>query len=306
MNMKDSPFFKQAQLVLQVLPHVAVEQCFALKGGSAINLFVQDLPRLSVDIDLTYLPISPRDVSLISIENALLRIAESVRQAMPGVKIQETRYQSKYLIRLFVNYQNVQIKIEPNLVIRGAVYPGEKRHLVPHAQVLFELFTSIQTLSIADIYGGKLCAALDRQHPRDIFDLTILMEHEGISNDIRRAFVIYLAGHPRPINELLNPKLQDIRQVYQSEFLGLTRAPISYEKLITTRQEVIDFLKRELTESERLFLMSIKEGEPKWELMEIKGIEKLPAIQWKLFNIKKMNKNKHIAAKAKLKAVLEL
>jgi predicted nucleotidyltransferase component of viral defense system len=306
MNMKDSPFFKQAQLVLRVLPLMATEPSFALKGGSAINLFVQDLPRLSVDIDLTYLPIEPRNVSLTLMGNALLRIADSLRQALPGIKIQEARYESKYVIRLFVQYQNVQIKIEPNVVIRGAVFPCENRLLVPEAQTKFEMFISIQTLSIADLYGGKLCAALDRQHPRDLFDISILMEHEGISNDIRRAFVLYLGGHPRPINEVLNPKLQDIRKIYHSEFLGLTRVPVSYEKLITTRQEMIDLLKRELTENERLFLLSIKEGQPKWELMEIKGIEKLPAIQWKLFNIRKMNKNKHRAATAKLKAVLEL
>jgi len=50
----------QVELLLRVLPYVAKEKVFALKGGTAINLFVRDLPRLSVDIDLTYLPFEDR------------------------------------------------------------------------------------------------------------------------------------------------------------------------------------------------------------------------------------------------------
>ena len=48
---------RQVQLLIRVLPSIAEEACFALKGGTAINLFVRDMPRLSVDIDLTYLPV---------------------------------------------------------------------------------------------------------------------------------------------------------------------------------------------------------------------------------------------------------
>jgi len=93
--MKDSPFFKQAELMLRVIPHVAGEQCFALKGGTAINLFLRDMPRLSVDIDLTYLPIEPRDRSLKNITDALKRIATSIKQAMPLVRVQESKVKGK-------------------------------------------------------------------------------------------------------------------------------------------------------------------------------------------------------------------
>jgi predicted nucleotidyltransferase component of viral defense system len=55
--MKDSPYYKQVELMLKIIPLVAAERCFALKGGTAINLFVRDMPRFSVDIDLTYLAI---------------------------------------------------------------------------------------------------------------------------------------------------------------------------------------------------------------------------------------------------------
>jgi hypothetical protein len=304
--MKASHFFKSAELVLGILPHVAKELDFALKGGSAINLFVQDLPRLSVDIDLTYLPIKPRNASLTHIGAALGRIAESIKRAMPGVKIQETKYESRYVVKLFIDYQEIRIKIEPNIVIRGTVFPSEVRELVPHAKTLFELGARIQTLSVADIYGGKLCAALDRQHPRDIFDVKVLMENEGITDEIRRAFVIYLVGHPRPMSELLDPKLQDIRGAYNGEFRGLSRVEVSFEELVTVREEFIALLNRALNDEERLFLLSIKLGEPRWELMGIDGIENLPAIRWKLLNVEKMGKKKHLEAVGKLKTVLGL
>lgn len=58
--MKASPFFKQADLVVQILPFVNAETCFALKGGTAINFFVRNFPRLSVDIDLVYVPVEDR------------------------------------------------------------------------------------------------------------------------------------------------------------------------------------------------------------------------------------------------------
>lgn len=54
--MISEPYRAQMDLLLQVLPLVAKEESFALKGGTAINLFVRDMPRLSVDIDLTWLP----------------------------------------------------------------------------------------------------------------------------------------------------------------------------------------------------------------------------------------------------------
>jgi len=305
--MKDSPFFKQAELMLRVIPHVAAEQCFGLKGGTAINLFVRDMPRLSVDIDLTYLPIEARDRSLKNITDALKRIATSIKQAMPMVRVQESNVKgSNRVAKLFVRNQDAQIKIEPNEVIRGTAFPCAVRDLSEKAEELFGLSASINTLSFADLYGGKLCAASDRQHPRDIFDIKVLMDEEGITNDIRRAFVVYLASHDRPINELIDPTRQDIRQVYEGEFAGLTSLPVEYEDLIAAREKFIEILKSELTDQERKFLLSLKEGEPKWFLLGMEGIDKLPAIQWKLTNIQRMNKKKHTESLAKLKTKLGL
>jgi len=171
---------------------------------------------------------------------------------------------------------------------------------------MFELSVSARTLSVADLYGGKLCAALDRQHPRDLFDVKVLLENEGITDDIRKAFIVYLVSHDRPINELLDPTRKDIRQIYESDFVGMTVEEIEYADLIAAREALIETLKKELTDDEKAFLISLKEGRPRWNLMGLEGIEKLPAIQWKLMNIQKMNKMKHAESLEKLKRKLGL
>jgi len=116
--------------------------------------------------------------------------------------------------------------------------------------------------------------------------------------------VIYLAGHPHPMSELLNPKLQDIRGAYEGYFLSLSRVAVFFEELLAVRK--VALLNRALSDEERQFLLSIKLGEPRWELMGIAGIENLPAILWKLLNVGKMSKKKHLEALGKLKAVLGL
>ena len=306
--MKDSPYFKQAELMLKTIPHVAAETCFALKGGTAINLFVRDMPRLSVDIDLTYLPVDePRDTALKKMSDALARIAEGIQKTITGTRVQESRGQGREgVTKLIVSTGPTRIKIEPNEVIRGSVYPTEERELTPRAEELFELAVTAQTLSVADLYGGKLCAALDRQHPRDLFDVKLLLGNEGITDEIRKAFVVYLASHDRPIHELLNPKAKNVRRIYENEFAGMTVDSIPYQDLIAARDTLIETLKKELTGGEREFLVSLKAGQPKWTSIGIEGVKYLPAVQWKLANIRKMSAKKQTELLEKLKRVLEV
>ena len=293
--------------MLRMISHVSVESCFALKGGTAINFFLRDMPRLSVDIDLTYLPFEGREESLKNIGLALKRIAASIKKTMPGAKIQESILKPLgYVAKLVVSDGKDQIKIEPNQVIRGTLFPCKKRELSKKAEELFEFSVSTTTLSDADIYGGKICAALDRQHPRDLFDIKILMDNEGITPEIQKAFVIYLAGHDRPMHELVDPSRKDVQSIFENEFLEMTDEPITYEELVKTREELIAHLKAQLTQAERRFLVALKEGNPEWDLLGLEGVEKLPAIQWKLQNIKKMDAAKHRESLAKLKAKLEM
>ena len=304
--MKASRFYPQAKLLIRCIPAVAQETCFALKGGTAINLFVRDMPRLSVDIDLTYLPLKPRDEALSGISSALQRISERIKKTVPGAKVQETRARSpeSRITKLVAALDGQTVTIEPNEVLRGTVFAIEQRTLVARAETTFELAAKMAVVNLSDLYGGKLCAALDRQHPRDIFDVKLLLENEGITDNIRKAFVVYLASHDRPIHELIEPTRKDIANLYKSDFVDMTEQEVSLEELIKVREKYITQIKTGLTSNEKQFLISLKQGQPDWGLLGVPNVENLPAIQWKLLNIRKMTAKKRDEQLGKLKGKL--
>jgi len=226
---------RQAALLLRAIPLVAEEACFALKGGTAINLFLRDLPRLSVDIDLAYLPIEPRGPSLTAIHAALMRIAARITATVHGAHITEGRLQPEDTVaRLVVRANGVQIKIEVTPVLRGSVYEPEIRAVAPRVEEIFG-FAEIAVVSIADLYAGKIVVALDRQHPRDFFDVAGLLAHEGIEETLRRAFIVYLLSHNRPIAEVLAPMRKDISDEFARGFQGMTEEPVTLTALLEAR-----------------------------------------------------------------------
>ena len=306
--MRDSVFFPQADLLVQALPFVHAEACFALKGGTAINFFVRDFPRLSVDIDLVYLPVEDRAATLRGIDAALQRVAAAVRRALPGVQVREQRpLGAKGVVKLALRARGgAEVVIEPNTVLRGTLHPTVDRTLAPKAVALFGRSATMRVVSLPDLYGGKLCAALDRQHPRDLFDVHGLLEAEGLTDEIRRAFVVFLASHDRPMGELLTPNLKDLGQVYADQFSGMTNDPVSLGVLEETRTRLIARINAELTGPEREFLLSLKRREPQWDLLGLPGVERLPGPQWKLYNLRKMKPEKHAEAVARLKEKLGL
>ena len=289
--------------MLQVLPYVGRESCFALKGGTAINLFLRDVPRLSVDIDLVYVPLDNRSEMLEQVHAALKRIEIAIKIALPSVKVFLTGIKNESP-KLLVQKDKILVKIEPNTIIRGLIYPAKKMRISKTAEELFKMSASISVASLADIYGGKLCAALDRQHPRDIFDVMLLLENEGITEDVSTAFVVYLASHDRTMHELLNPKIKDISKIFKTEFAGMTTKMVSLSALIDVQERLGELIRSSLNTQKKDFLISFKKGDPKWELLGIKEAENFPALRWKLLNIKKMDKNKHIEQLKKLEAVL--
>lgn len=294
--------------MLNIIPFVAKETCFSLKGGTAINFFLRDMPRLSVDIDLAYTPIETRDDSLKHIAEALARIAEDIMRDPRRFSIKKKMHENR-LTKMFISTADAQITIEPNEVIRGAVYPSIEMKTSRSVEDLFEQSTRITLLNTADIYGGKICAALDRQHPRDMFDMKILLDHEGITPEIRRAFVIYLAGHDRPMHELLDPVRKDVEDIYEKAFKGMTIVPVVYKTLVDVRESYIAAINKQLNDEERKFLISVKEGSPEWQILGIDNLDQLPAIQWKLRNIrllKEKNPKKHQEQLNALKRCLKM
>ena len=197
----------QVDLLLQVLPYVAKEKIFALKGGTAINLFVRDMPRLSVDIDLTYLPLDSRENALQNIQDGLNRIKVDIEKNGPEVKVHTVPLNGGTDVKLNCQGKNAQIKIEVNTITRGNVFPTQLMQVVDSVQAEFGKFAAINMVSLAELYGGKICAAIDRQHPRDIFDVKLLLENEGLTDEIWDGVKIGMISHYKPLNELLSPIL---------------------------------------------------------------------------------------------------
>jgi predicted nucleotidyltransferase component of viral defense system len=302
---KDTVFFRQAELLLRVLPFANEEEIFALKGGTAINFFLRDLPRFSVDIDLTYLPVNDRTTALTEIDKALLRISEKVEKKIAGVRVFPKKdHHLDILAGLHIRRGDATTKIEPNSVLRGSVFPTETRALCQKAQDLFELSIEARTLSFEDLYGGKACAALDRQHPRDLFDIDLLFKNGGLTEKVRKAFIVYLVSHSRPMVEILNPQWGDLRPVFEREFQGMVVEPVTAEGLRIAGEQLVSRLHEEMTQEERQFIISIKEGKPQWDLLGVPGIENLPAVKWKLQNIRRMAPMKHRKALQKLRDYL--
>jgi hypothetical protein len=288
----NSRYLEIVRLLIDAAPFVFSQGGFALKGGTAINLFVQGMPRLSVDIDLVYTNLNhpDRDSALEAIEKSLQAVAELLESRL-RVSVRATTSGSEHESKLFISRGNVLLKVEVNHVFRGTVYPLVIGTLTKEAQEKFSRALSVPMLDPDELYASKLVAALDRQHPRDLFDVMLLFRNGGITPRVRRAFVVYLAGHNRPMHELLPPHPQDIRTLFKSEFAGITSFEVTIEELEAVREKLFQELPAYLDTTEREFLLSMKRRKPDWSLLELSGIENLPAIRWKLMNLDKLAKS---------------
>lgn len=296
-------YYEQVKLLLQVLPHVGAQEDFALKGGTAINLFYRDMPRLSVDIDLTYLPLIPREEALNAIQFSLKQIKQRIQRYDRMIEVTENLEKFK----LLCDNKKARIKIEVNPVMRGHFLPVELKPLQPFAQDEFSQFVEISTLAQGELYGGKICAALDRQHPRDLFDLSPLLTEKFFPQDIKYGFIAALLSHDRPIHELLSPRFKLQEDIFNSQFEGMARTPYSYEQFLTDQTELPQTLLNTLSDDDKSFILAFKAGNPDWASFKYPEIQSLPAIQWKLLNIQKLanhNPSKDDKMISNLKSVL--
>lgn len=296
---------KQVELLVATIPFVAEEACFALKGGTAINLFIRNMPRLSVDIDLTYLPINDRTKALAEIDAALKRIAQRIKKRLTDIHIAELAPVTQNEITKLVirTRERVQIKIEVTPVLRGCVYEPVLMTVCEQVEEQFG-FAEMKVLSFADLYAGKIMAALDRQHPRDLFDVHQLFENEGISDELRNAIIIYLISHDHSPHSLLNPVLQDITQEFEQNFVGMTNTSIELSTLLNARQQLITNVTQQMPTHHKQFLRSFYNRKPDWSLLGIPGAENLPAVRWRELNLDKSGEGTKEAILDKLGQVL--
>jgi len=304
--MINQSYIKQAEVLLQVIPHIATEKTLALKGGTAINLFLRNMPRLSVDIDLTYIPFDTRETALANISDSLGRIREMITKSIPGSTVNNHIIEGNDA-KLFVQSQNAQIKIEVNTTTRGHLHPVKLLQVNDKVQERFKKFAAIQVVSDAELYGGKICAALDRQHPRDLFDVHLLFQESGFNENVKYGFIEALVSHMRTMQEVLQPHLLDQRSAFENQFKGMSGITFTYEDFESTRKRLIETINSSLTETDRTFLLSFKRGNPDWDLYPIAGLKNMPAIQWKLLNLQnliKSNPGKQIELLSKLETLL--
>jgi predicted nucleotidyltransferase component of viral defense system len=296
---------QQAGLLVRTFPFVAAESCFALKGGTAINLFVRNLPRLSVDIDLAYLPVTDRASSLTNIDAAMRRIAEAITRGIPGARVTLGVLRGEECAtKLIVRAAGVQIKIEVAPVLRGCVYEPVMMRVSPAVEDQFG-FAETQVVSFPDLYAGKLVAALDRQHPRDLFDVQDLLANEGITDELRQAFVVYLISHDRPMAEVLAPTRVDVSAEFARGFSGMTERVVTVEELVQVREYLISAIVGKMPAAHRRFLLGFKKGEPAWDLLCLADVAGLPAVRWKLHNLAKLTDAKRAALLANLAKALD-
>ncbi len=307
MNTPANPYHGQMRLVMQVLPFIAREHCFALKGGTAINLFYRDLPRYSVDIDLTYLPGETYAEARRGMDAALRRIARDLSSGSPSYEVTFGRGEAGGTVdTLTVRGVDARIKIEVNPVLRGTVYPVQTLRTLPAAAKAFG-FAEAKVLSFEDVYGGKLVAALDRQHPRDLFDVRLLLAAEGLPDRLFKAFLVYLVGHKGSIPNVLDPfgKKVDFEALYAGEFDKMAVEPVPLQVLLDTRAQLVREVHSRLDAGLRRFLLSLQNAEPEWNLLGVEGAQDLPAVKWRLLNLRKMSPEARATEARRLEAVLE-
>jgi predicted nucleotidyltransferase component of viral defense system len=292
---------RQAVLLVRLLPQIAEEECLALKGGTAINLFVRDMPRLSVDIDLTYVPVQSYGTSIAAIDAAMGRIAARIKSRVPGSTLAEGKKGAR--THLLVRSEGVTNKIEVNPVIRGCLKDPELKRVTPAVEDAFG-FAEMSVLSFADLYAGKLVAALDRQHPRDFFDTRELLENEGIDDALRQAFLVYLVSHSRPMHEVLTARRKDMAVEFNRGFNGMTQRPVTLDELVAARETLIADVVGRMPAAHKMFLIAFVRGKPDWVSVGVPQAADLPAIKWRQLNLDKLPAEKRTVEIVSLEKVL--
>ena len=289
---------RQVALLIRIMPLVFRIKDFAVHGGTAINLFYRNLERLSVDIDLTYIPLKGREESLNEINAHLSRLKKEIEQAVPGIKV----IHKPNVWKLECFKDSTKIKLEVNGTKRGLLEPPVAMQLCETARETFHLNCYANIVSWGQLFGGKICAALSRQHPRDLFDCRKITAEEFES--VKSGFILCLLGSDKPIVESLAPNPIDQSEAMENQFNGMTDTPFPYQEYEEARTRLISIVNGGLTEDDMHFLISFEEGNPDWSKCCAGNLEAYPSVKWKLQNIltlKKKNPAKHKAGMDKLR-----
>lgn len=273
------------KLLIDSLPSIFSDDTFALKGGTAINLFYQNLPRFSVDVDLAYTNRNDdRNTSLSKIASKLLEISEDLKNI--GIDTDKSRFE-KDTTKLVLQRNGYSVKVEVNHVFRGTINAPVRLGLSQKAEEMFMSEGEALVMAKDELYAGKLVAALDRQHPRDLFDVKKLYETGGISDTMIANFMCYLCGGNGVFCETLNPNRKDIKDIYEKDFVGMSFEDTSVDELCDVFVKMKNEILEKLNEAQRKFLLNFAKCEPDFSLSPFPDLQEYPAIKWKLANLKK-------------------
>lgn len=293
---------RQVALLIRVMPLVFRIKDFAVHGGTAINLFHRNLDRLSVDIDVTYIPIQDRNTSLEAINTHLSNLKKDIEKRVPGIKV----IHKVDVWKLQCSKDGTTIKIEVNGTKRGILGATEHLQLCEKARQLFGLNCIANIVSWSQLYGGKIAAALSRQHPRDLFDCRNISPEEFAS--VKDGFMLCLLGSDKPIIESLQPNPIDQSDALEKQFAGMSDEEFTYEDYEKSRNNLVKIVNDGLTDIDRRFLVSFEEGNPDWSLCCAGNLAEYPSVKWKRQNIESLktkNPDKHHAGVEKLKRFLD-
>lgn len=270
---------RQVALLIRIMPLVYQIKDFAVHGGTAINLFHKNMPRYSVDIDLTYIHIQEREESLRTIKEHLTILKKNIEKTIPNIKVIP-----KYDIwKLQCTLNGATVKIEVNGTKRGVIGEIEEKILCQKAQQEFSMACKARTVSYSQLYGGKITAALSRQHPRDLFDCKYM--EINTFNEVKDGFMLCLLGSDKPIIESLQPNDIDQSKVLENQFKGMSDIEFTYEDYEKTRKKLINQVNTSLTETDKAFILSFEAGNPDWSKCSAGDLSNYPSIKWKLQNI---------------------
>ena len=279
---------RQVALLIRVMPRVFRIKDFAVHGGTAINLFHRNLPRYSVDIDVTYIPLEDRDTSLKKINSHLSTLKSAIEKAVPGIRV----IHKPDVWKLQCVKDGTTIKIEVNGTKRGILGDTEKIQLCERAKEEFGMTCFANIVSWSQLYGGKIAAALSRQHPRDLFDCRGITS--GDFQAVKSGFMLCLLGSDKPIIESLQPNPIDQRDALVNQFEGMTDEPFNYDDYQNSRTNLIEVVNNGFTDEDKEFLISFEQGNPDWSKCCAGDLSDYPSVRWKLMNIEKL-KSKNTA-----------
>ena len=283
--MTDRAFVDATMLLVRIVPRVFATGRLALKGGTAINLYFDDAPRLSVDLDLVFTTLGLlREEALAAINAEMRRIVDAL--SADGLSATAAVAADLGEIGLVVSDGNAQVKVETNVVFRGTLLPPVVRPLSPGAVELLRAEAPAMVVDRAEVFAGKFMAALDRQHPRDLFDVWRLYERGTVEPDMLSAFVVYLCGHNRPAHEVLDSPERLLAEDYERALVGMIRGEVpTLEALLASRARLRRDIVEGLAQSDRAFLAGFFNGEPDWSLLKYPHANELPALVWKRRNL---------------------